>query len=260
MVDLRQIITDGAIYDVVKYVVLSVIVAAAGTALAQRISTKLKTYKELGPVFLLGFVAIFVVLFALGGKSQQPNFIGGIPTVTAGNLNNGHDTVLILSMSVINTGNAQSIVKNWNVQAALNGATYNGVFSEMPPAFTFNIGQDRGPDFPTSITYKSEDDLLAKGTSPIPPGGMLAGTLFVVFKNVDASIFKAGADITVTYEDFYSRKYAATKKMTAEFGPVAVIPGLHTVMACPLPKGQPLPFNSNEPLPYPLSDQKPKAN
>jgi hypothetical protein len=73
--------------------------------------------------------------------------------------------------------------------------------------------------------------------SPIQPGGITPGILYVVFKNIDANIFKSGADVTVNYEDVFSTSGIATIKVTGRVEPIGTPPGLHTNMVCPAPPG-----------------------
>ncbi len=143
---------------------------------------------------------------------------------------------MVISMSIINSGDMQSSVKDWKVDTLVAGTHYNGIFEEMPGTFTFNTPQNAGTNSPTSLTYKREDNIVEKSITPIQPGAMLPGTLFVVFDNIDSATLRAaGADITVSFEDINSNPYHAGGKISAQTQFVGVVPGLHTDMVCHAP-------------------------
>ena len=182
------------------------------------------------------FCAVLVILFVMGPREQHPQFVGAIPSLLSAALGE-RDTVAVMSMSILNTGNMQSIVKNLSVEAQVNGTKYEGKFSTAPKQMTFNL-PDLGPASPSALKYVSEDDLLVKATSPIQPGAVMVGTLYVIFEGVPGDTFKSGADFTVNYQDAFSHPYAATIKSTAKMAVAGVLPGLHTEMVCRPPGGK----------------------
>lgn len=246
MSDLFHIILEGAAYDIVKYIVGPLIVTAALTVILRNVFKKLETWRE-AITFIVGcFIAVCTLFYFVGATKHGPILIGAIQQAQGGPSNGGHDTVMIISMSIMNTGDMQSIVKDWRVDASIAGVHYNGIFEEMPNTFTFNNIPNGESNSPKSLTYKSEDNIVEKSITPIQPGAMLPGTLFVVFSNIEpATLRAAGADITVNFEDINSNHYSAASKISADIQPTGVVPGLHTQMVCPAPPGLLSPHNSS---------------
>jgi hypothetical protein len=68
-------------------------------------------------------------------------------------------------------------------------------------------------------------------------GAILPGILFVVFQNVDESVFRSGADFKITFEDVLSKQYSMTISSSGKMDNVTTFPGVHTDMVCPVPPG-----------------------
>jgi hypothetical protein len=253
-------IAGGVFYDLVKYYVLGpLIMALLGTGILRYAFHKLNERRE-QIVFLTGSFLVCIVLFLLvGTRAQQPNFIGGIQQAFSGALpGSDRDTIAVIALNIINTGNMQSIVKNWKVQATADGSTYDAAFVQMPPTFTFNNIPKITVNQPDSITFHAEDNIVEKSLKPIEVGAMLTGILFVEFPNVDQSVFRGGVAFDVSYEDVLSKSYLVSIKGNGQIGQVSSIAGLHTEMACPIPPGG-LPKIQTNPLATPLpSPQPPK--
>ena len=235
---LWQIVIEGATFELVKRVVGSIIVTFALTYVGAKVFRKLSKLREMIYFSLAMFVAIFTTLLLANPLSQGPNFAGAVQQVLTGGYNNDHDTIAIITMSIVNSGSMQSVAKNWTVETSVNGRKYIPSFLvPAPKNFTFTGLERGGPGSPSAMTFHGEDSILEKSMSPIQPGALVAGVLFVFFQNVDPSVFKGGADFTVNYEDVFSKTYAAPFKTTAKFDAVATFPGLHTDLACPVPPG-----------------------
>jgi hypothetical protein len=235
---LITIVIEGITFDIIKRLVGSIIVTLMLTFIAKMIFKKLSKMRETIYFASAMFVAIFTTLLLANPLSQGPNFAGGIQQVMTGPFNNDHDTIGVITMSLVNTGSMQSIAKNWTAEAVINGRKYTPSFLfPAPKNITFTGLERGGANAPTAMTFHSEDSILEKSTSPIQPGALMTGVLFIFFQNVEPSVFKTGADFTVNYEDVFSKKYASTMKTTAKFESVGTFPGLHTDMVCPIPPG-----------------------
>lgn len=231
-------IVGGVEYDVFRYLVGPLIMTIAGTAIARRAFGAIQQRKEAITFATCLFVISATLFYFISSPVQQPKLSGSITQILTGAINSSiQSTVAILAVEITNTGNMQTIVKNWKVSAEINGTTYDGSFGQMPPTFTFNDIPQSILNQPTSVTYSRADNVLEKSLTPIQVGALLPGILFVVFENVDPSIFKSGALFTVTYQDVLSRSYSMSLKATALMGRVGIPPGLHTQMACPVPPG-----------------------
>lgn len=227
-------VLGGIAYDLIKYYALGpLIVAVLGTTILRYAFQKLHERRE-QIVFFVGTFAVFVVLFFfIGIKPQQPNLIGSIQQVAAGQTTaDGRDTIAIITIGIVNTGGMQSIVKQWHVQAKSQGNIYEGIIVPMQKDFTFNNIPKITEDQPESVTYKAQDDIVPKGLSPIQTGAFLQGIVFALFRNVDASVFKGPMEYEVSYEDALSHKYIMPAKYTGQMGVVPATPGLHTEAVC----------------------------
>lgn len=234
--DFFKIIFEGAIYDAFRLLLGSLIGTVVSVMAIRIISDKLRGKRDILAFSACMFMLFFLLLYFVGTQKNQPQLAGGIQNVVAIPVAGQDGTIAVIAMSIINTGNMQTIIKNWNVEASLNGNRYQGTISAMPERVVLQM-PDLGVASPSFLTYHREDDILLKSIIPLQGGALVAGTLYVVFQGVDQNIFKAGADITVTYEDVFSKPYAAMIKMKAKSDPVGVIPGLHTEMVCRMPPG-----------------------
>jgi hypothetical protein len=227
-------LAGGVAYDLFKYYVLGpLIVAILSTTILRYAFQKLHERRE-QIVFFVGIFAVFVVLFFfVGTKPQQPNLIGTIQQVAAGQTApNSRDTIAIITIGIVNTGGMQSIVKQWRVQAKSQGNIYEGIIVPMQKNFTFDNIPKITEDQPESVTYKAEDDIVQKGLSPIQTGAFLQGIMFSLFRNVDGSVFKGPMEYEVSYEDALSRKYIMPAKYSGQMGVFPATPGLHTEAVC----------------------------
>jgi hypothetical protein len=247
-IEIWRAIVDGLTYDLFKLALGSLIMA---TILAF-IAKLLKRFENVFDIIKFSvacFIGVFVLLFLVAPRTQGPQLAGGIQTVAAGGVNNDHDTIVVITMNVLNSGSMQSIVKNWNISAGINGRTYVGsLMVPAPKDFTFK-NPHSDPNAAVGITYHGDDSLVDKSLIPIPTGGQAAGTLFVLFRDVEPSAFKPGADYIVSYEDVLSRQYSVKIASSAKMSPMVMAVGIHADLVCPAPPpGAPvsLPFTSKE--------------
>jgi len=245
--DVFQVIYDGIVYDLLKYLVGPLIVTAAASVILKKVFHKLENKKEAIHFWIASFVAICTLFYFIGANVQKPGLVGSIQSVIGGSADNQQDTVMVITMSILNTGSMQSIAKNFHVEADANGVKYPATFTAMPTTFTFSNQILAGrPNTPDHITYHNEDNLLEKAMLPIQPGGIMPGILFVSFPGVSPSLLHGVVDYTVTWEDIFSKKYAATFKQTGVLATPLGYPGLHTEMVCPVPPANaPLPAQPN---------------
>jgi hypothetical protein len=229
-----KIVFEGAVYDVFKQFVAPLFMSAVSIVAIRIISDKLQKVRDILVFGVCLFSVFFFLFYFLGTNRTQPQLVGGIQSALTGPAQNNKDSVSLLTMSIINAGSMQTILKNWNVEASLNGVRYQGTFMPMPDRVIMQM-PDLGPNTPSSLTYHKEDDILLKSTIPLQGGALLAGVVYVLFQGVDASVFKNGMDITVSYEDVLSHPYAATIKTTARNIAPGLMPGLHTELVCRLP-------------------------
>jgi len=236
---LFDLIIQGAEYEFVRWIAVSVIVSLASLVVGEKVFHKLQARKEEIYFLVSVFIVVFLILVVVGARPQRPEFVGGIQSVVTGGMNNDKDTVAVITMSVFNTGTMQSVTAGWSVEAVVDGITYKPVFAPMPPGFTFNL-PDKGAGTPQSMTYHNADDLLEKSMNPIQPGSLEAGLLFVIFQDIKPEVFDKGADFVVNYSDVLGKKYMATLQMTAKMGDLPLVPGLHTDLVCRPPASSPI--------------------
>jgi hypothetical protein len=234
-----QSIWDGVTYDVIKIVVLSLVMTAAMDRIAKIFTDRLKEWRQ-QVIFCGGTFLIFIAIFSvIGTRTVRPDLQGSLINVIAGAPSGSNrQTIAVFSLTIINAGAMQTIVKNWRVTAMSNNRTYAGVFGIMPEVFTFNSIPSNGTkNQPTSVTYHREDNLIERTTKPVEIGGLAAGILFVVFDDIDTGIFTGGADFKITYEDVLSKQYELYISSSAKADLITAMPGVHTELACPIPPG-----------------------
>jgi hypothetical protein len=219
-----------------NYVLVPIIMSTALGGIISVAFGRLKNRKEQIGFGIGSFVLFLTLVYSMGTSSPRPILSGSISSVVSGN-SGERDTVAVFSISIINTGNMQTIVKNWKVSARSNGRKYDAVFPEMPDNFIFNNIPPTTASQPTSITYHKTDSLLEKSLSPIQVGSILPGVLFVVFQNVDSAVFRAGIDYIVTYEDVFSRSYTMQVETTGSIGTIGTMPGVKAEVTCRIPPG-----------------------
>jgi hypothetical protein len=258
-IDLSQIVIEGAIYDFIKWGIGALIVTGA-LAFIARLTKRLESVRDIVYFSIAAFVAVFALIFLIAPRTQGPQLAGTLQTITAGGINSDHDTIVVIALNVLNSGTMQSIVKNWNVTSTINSRIYQGSFLIPPPKdFTFK-STVIGPNIPTSITYHGDDNIIEKAMTPIPQGGLMAGLLFVEFHDIAPSVFAAGADYTVSFEDALSRKYSVGGTSTAKLGPIAAATGIHADLVCPAPPpGPPVSIPTPAPLPDVPLPKSPKT-
>lgn len=239
MSSLLQAIWDGVTYDVIKIVVLSLVMTAAMDRIVKIFTDRLKEWRQ-QVIFCGGTFLIFIAIFSvIGTRTVRPDLQGSVLNVIAGSPSDSNrQTIAVFSVTLINAGAMQTIVKNWHVTATSNSRTYAGAFGIMPEAFTFNSIPSNGTkNQPTAVTFHKEDSLIEKTTKPVEIGGLAAGILFVVFDDIDPGIFKSGADFKITYEDVLSKQYELYISSSAKADLISTMPGVHTELACPIPPG-----------------------
>lgn len=234
-------------YEVSRHWFFYVIMIASSNILISRVWGRIKNLKEIAIFWACAFLLLVSAVTVLGSKPQEPNLIGGISAGLSGGTQGSHDTVAVLSMSIINTGSMQTIVKQWGVTAELNGTTYQGSIVTQPHDLTFDTS-GHGEKNPTSVIHRAQDNILEKSLTPIQSGALVAGDLFVVFSDAAPEIFRLGAVVTVTYEDVFSKHYAVASKMGGKIAISLPQPGLHTEMVCPAPPGMIPPLPQSTPF------------
>ena len=247
--DLSQIVFEGALYDALKRLFWAFVMTGAVQIVLRYAFHRLQKGREIAALWVGGIVLFSALIYSLGTRPQEPHLIGNIEQALAGPSPSvgSRETVAALVLTVINTGTMQTIIKNWHVTATANNNTYDAAFGPMPSKFTFNNIPRTTVNQPQSITFYGQDNIVEKSLTPIQIGAMLPGVLFVVFQNVDDSVFRGGAIFTVTFEDVLSRKYSISIKSNGQIGQLGITPGTHTEMACPVPPsglpkvGNPLP-------------------
>jgi hypothetical protein len=220
-----------------NYVLVPLIMTTALGAILMGVFDRLKQRKEIYTFYASSFVLFMALIYAIGTPTAKPQLNGGIQSVVAGNIGSDRDTIVVLAANIVNTGTMQTIVKNWRVSVRANGHEYQGAFPQMPDNLTFNNIPNVSPNQPTAITYHKSDSLLEKSLMPIQSGSILTGLLFAAFQNVDSSVFKGGAEYTISYEDVFSRSYTMQISTTGSVGVVMIPPGIKAEMACRLPPG-----------------------
>ena len=136
------------------------------------------------------------------------------------------ETIVVLALNVINTGTMQTIVKKWKVEAKASGQVYQAVFGQMPPTFTFKNIPRVSQNQPETMTFYSLDQIVKNSLQPIQVGALLPGIIFVVFQNVDQSVFRGAVEYTVSFEDVLSTPYSASIQGTGRIDIVGLVPGL----------------------------------
>lgn len=229
-------LAGGIVYDALRYAVGSLILSAIGTALMKYCFDKLKEKRQT-LIFGAGAFAVFLILFSfLGIRQQAADLHGEIEQALLGTVTGSdRDTISVITINIVNSGNTRSIVKNWKVQAEANGNIYDGVFAQMPHNFTFGNIPRTTLMQPTSITFHSEDNISEKSNKAIEVGGSMTGLLFVVFPNIDQSIFRGPVTFTVSYRDAFERPYSVSAKSTGQMGQISAIAGVHSELVCPMP-------------------------
>jgi hypothetical protein len=229
----------GIFYDIVKHWLTYAVGVGAIHLILKFVFEKIKTNREVIVLWCGLFILFSVSGSVLGARQQEPNLLPGIQSVVTGGINSDKDTVAVLEMTIMNIGSMQSIAKNWSIEATINGTKYSGLLSSMADTFTFNLLDRTKPDAPhDALTYHKEDQIMSKGMTPTQPGGITPGILFVIFEGIEPGIFKGGAEFTVTFEDVFSKKYAAAIRSNAKRPErITTTPGLHTDMMCPVPSG-----------------------
>jgi hypothetical protein len=222
-----------------NFILVPLIMMTAAGAIVRGAFDGLKRRREIIAFSVGSFVLFAALVYAVGSRPQTPQLSGTIQGVVAGNVPGGgeRDTVAVITANVVNTGTMQTIIKNWRVTARSNGREYQATFPVMPDAVGFNNIPAVSPNQPSAIVYHKSDNLLEKSLTPIQIGSMVTGLLFVAFQNVDSSVFKAGVDYKVTYEDVFSRQYSLEISTSGTIGTIGIAPGIKAELSCPLPPG-----------------------
>ena len=234
---LFQVSASLAASVVFKLIVLPLLMTTAFGGVLRFAFNKLKKGKEI-IAFGVGTTLLFAAVIAIAGHQDQPKLNGTIQNVVSGQVpGSDRDTLAFFTVNITNTGSMQTIVKNWKVVARKDGRAYVASFPQMPPTFTFNNIPRTSPNQPESVTFKGEDNVLEKSLVPIQIGSIVTGIIFVVFENVDSSVFKSGADYQVTFEDVFSKDYSMSILSSGKIDLVSTYPGVHTELVCPVPPG-----------------------
>lgn len=237
-------ILDGITYDLAKRLVWEVVMLGAANIFVAAVFKRLKQRREIFIYWVSGLVILTGLFQIIGSRPQEPDFKAGIAGLQVGGAS-GHSSIAVITMTIINAGTMQSIVKNWHIEATVAGTVYKPTFSSpMPEVVSFDTS-GRGPSVPNLVNYHvKQDDIVEKTIIPLQPGALVSGTLYVIFPNLDSSVFSQGGEFTVTFEDVFSKKYAATNKIVPKIEPgsIKVIPGLHTEAICPVPDHPILPL------------------
>jgi hypothetical protein len=220
-----------------KYFVVPIIMTSIFGGVLRFAFNKLNEGKQIIS-FGIGSFLLFVLLMVIVARPQQPELNGGIQGIVAGKSpGSDRDVAAIFTINITNTGSMQTIVKSWKVEATANGRKYEAVFPPMPKTFTFNNIPHINENQPESITYKVEDNILEKSLVPLQVGAIMPGILFVVFQNVDESVFRSGADYKITFEDVLSKQYSMTIASSGKMDNITTFPGVHTDLVCKVPPG-----------------------
>jgi hypothetical protein len=232
-----QVFVDGITYDLFKHWFLAAIMTGAAQLVLRYAFNKLKKRREIVAFWIGSFVLILGLIYSLGSHEQQPNLVGGVQQVLAGPTATDRDTIAVLSLHIVNIGTMQTIARNWKVEAEASGAKYDAIFVQMPSTFIFNKLPRTSPVQPESVSFSSGDNIIEKSLTPIQVGALLPGVLFVMFQNVDQSVFKGVVTYTVSFEDVLSKRYSTSIKSSGRADTVGIVPGIHQQATCPIPPG-----------------------
>jgi hypothetical protein len=235
--DVLDIISAGLEYDLIRYAVGSLVMATVGATIG-RYTKWLDSLTEAVFVGIGFFILVFVLIYMIAPRAQSAQLAGNVEYVISGPINDNKDTILVMTVDVLNSGSVQSIIKNVTVTATIGNINYQGAFLVPPPkTFTFNDPAPN-PGAATAVVYKGEDSLLEKGSVPVPPGGETKGVLFVLFPAIDSVLFK-GASYTLRYEDAFSKSYTIHAATSVQKSPIISSSGLHSELICPAPPPSP---------------------
>ncbi len=238
----RDTILSGVAYDVLKFLFFAGLASGATTIIAKKFLNIFESKKDVLFFSSLVFCVLFVGFLMFAPRSQTPSLSAGIETVTTGTPDNPsvkNVTFAIFSMTIMNSGSMQTIAKSWSVEAKIFGKNYSGAFLTQPPRNFAMKTANPGPGEVLGIVFHSEDSLINKSLTPIQPGGLANGVLYVVFEGIDPQLLKGGVEYTVHFQDVFSRKYEASIPTSAVSASFAVSPGLHSELVCPIPPSNP---------------------
>lgn len=237
MPNFGQVMLEGVIWDILKTLFWAAVMTAAIQLILARALHVIKAKREIISLWIGGVVLFSALIYSLGMRAQQPYLDGKIVQGMSGPVpGSERDSIAVIALNITNTGSMQSIVQGWKVQAIVGNNTYDAVFIQMPPSFTFNNIPRTSLNQPTAITFHAQDNIVERALTPIAVGALLPGILFVEFSNVDQSVFRGSVIYKVTYQDVLGRSYSAQATSNGQIGPISVPAGIHSELACPAPQ------------------------
>lgn len=218
-----NLIIDGVIYDLTRYGAGSFITALAGYAVMRWGFGKLKSRQQ-SVAFLGGEIVFLLVLFYFIGRApEQPKLKAGINymVVFANDLLVPKvPPIAICTITIVNGGNAQSVVLGLSLQTTIDGQTYIGIPVTLPEKFPLAISG-------RTITYYGKDSLLTKLSVPIVAGGEANGVAAFAFSNATAALLNRPAKYVLRFNDAFGHEYQTERDLSPKVElPNSDLPGV----------------------------------
>ena len=133
----------------------------------------------------------------------------------------GIATAMLIVM-IANRGRMGTAVKQWGAAVRLGDKVMPGQITQLLQPLTMSFEARKGVD---ALKFNPQDAIFVKANNPIAAGGLIEGSLFIVFEELKPSDLVSPFFI-ITFKDVLGREYTATTTQ-GDAGELAYTPELH---------------------------------
>ncbi len=106
----------------------------------------------------------------------------------------------LATITIVNGGNAQSVVLGITLKTTIDGRLYVGVPVTLPEKFTVTAAGQ-------SVTYYGKDSLVTKLSNPIPVGGEQNGVAGFTFPEATPTFLNRPSKYILSFSDAFGQTY-----------------------------------------------------
>jgi hypothetical protein len=188
-------------------------VTALITILIRKFTDKIKSHKDTVLFCIIVFLISIITISTFGNQRFRPEINVAIDAIASGNRSaDDRDTIVILFSTLVNRGNAPTVIMDYDLLVYMNGQKHKGVPLLIQAPMIAHLGQGKVQ------TISPEQELFKRPLDrPLQTGVPVQGTVIYTIKNQPSQTFSGTVEYTITLTDSFGYTYSASRETHGEF-------------------------------------------
>jgi hypothetical protein len=220
-------------WTIIHWMLAALVMSAFTTAAINNAFGLLASWRQKIWFFVLTVVSLGLLISII--QESRPKAILKAAINYLAIMDSGAPPGALATITIVNGGNAQSVVLGLTLKTTIDGHIYIGVPVTLPEKFTVTAaGQN--------ITYYGKDSLVSKLSDPIPAGGEQNGVAGFVFPEATISLLNRPAKYILSFADAFGHTYETEFELKSGVqSPMVDLPGVKQEIGPPSLSPTPLP-------------------